>query len=376
MSKNKRKRGKCTTKSTRLTKKVTKWSSQKLGKFLKSKGINEEVIKIIIDKQKVDGSSFLGLTTVKLEKWGIPGGPAIKIENLVKEIQGGKRPITGEVFLLFDHSNLLEQGKETVKHEENLVDKPNLYIDYKRLQEKILDKRNLGDPSEIFCSCYSQSHDKKIDNLWNKRRKQGFVIKLIKQKPNSTREKKVDTSLIVRGMEILYTREPGILVIVAGDSDYTPLVQKALDKEWKVEIWFWSLGLSREYKSELSNKFGINYSLHLLDDEYKKFTYARSPESPREFTFEIEHKCVENLEDEDLLKIFVDLDLFGWWHWDNYNHLLVYVNTEKQRKEVKKTLKRFEECEEHENNENNKNLNLALDLDKNKLRENKFCYIT
>ncbi|CAI2168185.1 3593_t:CDS:2 [Funneliformis geosporum] len=376
MSKNKRKRNcyKINAKSVRRpTKEVNEWNFQELRKFLESRDIKYEDIKIIIDEQKVDGSSFLGLTAVSLERWGMLGGPAIKIENLVKEIQGNKRPFTGEIFLLVDHSNLLEQGKDTVKRYEKLVYKPNIYIEYEQLRKTIINGRKSGDSAEIFCSQFPKHNDKRLDNLWNKRRKQGFIVNIIEQKSHKTREKKVDTSLTVQGMKkILDDNDPGILAIVAGDSDYVPLVEQALEKGWKVEIWFWSSGLSGEYKPELSNKFGINYSLHFLDDEYKKFTYARSPESPREFTFEIEHKCVENLEDEDLLKIFVDLDLFGWWHWNNNNHLLVYVNTEKQKEEVEKVFNRFEE---HEENEEQENLNLALYLDKNKLNGNKFCYL-
>ncbi|CAG8509705.1 6768_t:CDS:2 [Funneliformis mosseae] len=387
----------CTAKSVcPTTNEVNGWNLQEIRKFLESKNIKLEDIIIIIE-QEVDGSSFLKLTAADLERWGILGGPAIKIESLIKEIQGsnsnnslhtakgtrptedpkniideeirdkwpdfwlpwfhslyffftygfrhvgGKRPLTGDIFLLFDHSNLLEQGKETVKRCENLVDKPILYIEYEQLRKTIAKGRNLGDLAVIYCSRFSQSHDKRMDNLWNKRIEQGFAVNLIKQRPNSTREKKVDTSLIVQGMKILYTKEPGTLIIIAGDGDYIPLVQSALDKGWKVEIWFWGSGLSGEYKPELSNTFGTNYSLHVLDDEYKKVTYARGPESPRKFTFEIKHEYVENLKDDDLLKIFVDIDLFGWWHWINNNTLKVYVNTEKQEEEVRKKLKIFEE---------------------------------
>ncbi|CAG8704245.1 17325_t:CDS:2, partial [Funneliformis caledonium] len=176
-----------TAKSIRPTKEVNKWSFQEFRKFLESKDIKYEDI-IIIDKQNVDGSSFLELTAKTLERWGILGGPAIKIEKLIKEF---KRGFTGEIFLLVDHSNLIEQGKETVKRDENLVDKPNLYIEYEKLRKMIVKGRKLGGPTEIFCSRHSQNHDdKKFDRLWNKRRKQGFVVNLIEQKPHKTREKK------------------------------------------------------------------------------------------------------------------------------------------------------------------------------------------
>ncbi|CAI2168002.1 13684_t:CDS:2 [Funneliformis geosporum] len=300
---------KLSSKSTRHTKEVDEWSIRELCKFLESRNIRYEDLKIIINE----------------------------------EIRRGKIPFTGEISLLVDHSNLLEQGKEIVKRYENVVEKPNLYVDYEQLRKTIIKGRKSGGSAEIFCSQHSQKqYDKRLDRLWNKRRDQGFVVNLIKQNPNSTREKKVDTTLVMHGMKILKERDPGILVIVAGDSDYVPLVEHALEKGWKVEIWFWSSGLSREYKPEFS-KFGKNYSLHFLDEKYKKFTYARGPESPREFTFKIKHECVEILEEEPLLQLFVKWDVFGWWHWINNDHLLVYVNTEKQKEELARLFKLIEE---------------------------------
>ncbi|CAG8491638.1 13017_t:CDS:2 [Funneliformis caledonium] len=291
-----------TAKSSRPTKEVNEMSFQELRKFLESKDIKYEDLKNIIDE----------------------------------EIRGRKKPFTGKITTLVDHSNLLEQGKGIVMRDENVVDKPNLYVDYEQLRKTIAKGRKLGGPVEIFCSRHSQNlDDKRLDRLWDKRRDQGFVVNLIKQRPNTKREKKVDTTLVMHGMKFLKERDPGILAIVAGDSDYVPLVEHALEKGWKVEIWFWSLGLSGEYKPEFS-KFGRNYSLHFLDDEYKKFTYARGPESPRKFTFEIKHKCVEVLKEEPLLQLFVKWDLFGWWHWINNDHLLIYVNTEKQKEELER----------------------------------------
>ncbi|CAG8730294.1 1170_t:CDS:2, partial [Funneliformis caledonium] len=85
-------------------------------------------------------------------------------------------------------------------------------------------------------------------------------------------------------MKFLKERDPKILAIVAGNSDYVPLVEHALEKGWKVEIWFWSLGLS---------------------GEYKKFTYSCESKSPRKFTFEIKHKCIEVLKEELLLQLII-----------------------------------------------------------------------
>ncbi|CAG8671010.1 2162_t:CDS:2, partial [Funneliformis mosseae] len=265
-----------TAKSSRPTKEVNEMSFQELRKFLESKDIKYEDLKNIIDE----------------------------------EIRGRKKTFTGKITTLVDHSNLLEQGKGIVMRDENVVDKPNLYVDYEQLRKTIAKGRKLGGPVEIFCSRHSQNlDDKRLDRLWDKRRDQGFIVNLIKQRPNTKREKKVDTTLVMHGMKFLKERDPGILAIVAGDSDYVPLVEHALEKGWKVEIWFWSLGLSGEYEPEFLNLEEIIVSTFWM----------------------MNIKNLHMLVDQNLL-----WDLFGWWHWINNDHLLIYVNTEKQKEELER----------------------------------------
>ncbi|CAG8436480.1 4151_t:CDS:2, partial [Funneliformis mosseae] len=228
--------------STLPTKKeVESWNRQELCNFLISKGIEDKEIKIIIDKQKVDGSTFLELTTETLQKWKIPGGPDIKILKLVNEIQGGIKPFTGKVSVLVDNFSLLKQGEKTVRFYERDVDRVKMLVSYKNLQSFILNGRELGGPLEIICS-YS-SMRKKLVRFWDKIKSQGFVVHPIKKKPIMTREKRVDMQLATRGEQILEERNPGILVIVTGDSGFKPLIRSAMKKGWKVEIWFLSFGI-------------------------------------------------------------------------------------------------------------------------------------
>src|SRR6266487_2526117 len=71
---------------------VKEWDTRQLNEFLKARLKNIDAhINTITEVQQVDGDSFLDLTAVDFERWSIPGGPAKKIERLIKEIQGGKR---------------------------------------------------------------------------------------------------------------------------------------------------------------------------------------------------------------------------------------------------------------------------------------------
>ncbi|CAI2177226.1 538_t:CDS:2 [Funneliformis geosporum] len=263
-----------TAKCTSPTKvEVESLNDQEFREFLKSRNIGNEYVTNIIDKQKVNGKSFLSLNAETLERWEIPGGPAIEIENLIIEIQGGKRSFTGKVNIIVDNSNLLEQGRETMVKDS--VKMKRLRINFEVLQALILNQREL-DCSEIFCSYTSKS--KNLDKFWAKLEYQNFVVHSIKQRSYTKREKKLDTTLVVRGMRILLReRAPGILAIVSGDADYVPLIHEALKEGWKVELWFWSLGFAEEYKKIV--KFEKSLSVHYLDDELKDILYDATKRS-------------------------------------------------------------------------------------------------
>ncbi|CAI2177568.1 3892_t:CDS:10, partial [Funneliformis geosporum] len=300
-------------------KEVLGWKSQKLHEFLKSNCIFDKDIKIITDKVQEDGSYFLLMNSKSLGEWGIDDITARKIETLIEENQ--VEPNTGEVSILIDHSNLFKQGQKIM---EKIVDKPNLRVSYERLQSVILNERNLGGPSEIFYSKYNNN----LDEFGAKYGDQGFNVNPIEQRTDMNKEKKVDVSLVIRGMEILENRLPGILVIVTGDSDFLPLVKAAFNRGWKVETWFWSRGLNMEYKSD---EFKKNYSLNYLD---KHILYARELKLSRELNYNIKDKNVKLLKDKDLLQLFAELKLFGCWRWINDDHLSIAVHTKKQYNEA------------------------------------------
>jgi len=62
---------------------------------------------------------------------------------------------------------------------------------------------------------------------------------------NKNKEKRVDMKLgISMVVETLFkAKDPGILVLVAGDGDYEPALEEILKAGWKVEIRFWASGM-------------------------------------------------------------------------------------------------------------------------------------
>ncbi|CAG8615876.1 3588_t:CDS:2, partial [Ambispora gerdemannii] len=75
--------------------------------------------------------------------------------------------------------------------------------------------------------------------------------------------------------------DPGILVLIAGDRGYKPIIKRALKHNWTVETWFWH-----------------------LDDSYRSFSYGLGPDPTGENqVLEITNgDIIQNLEDEDIMK--------------------------------------------------------------------------
>ena len=76
---------------------------------------------------------------------------------------------------------------------------------------------------------------------------QGFTVNIFDRDIKSHREKEVDTQLTISATEIIISNDPGVLVLIAGDRDYKPLVKLALQHNWLVETWFWSSGMKMSY---------------------------------------------------------------------------------------------------------------------------------
>jgi uncharacterized LabA/DUF88 family protein len=65
----------------------------------------------------------------------------------------------------------------------------------------------------------------------------GFEVKVHNRDYVSGKEKAVDTELTMQGTSAIYeTPTPAVLVIASADRDFIPLVNKAHEKGWSVEM--------------------------------------------------------------------------------------------------------------------------------------------
>ena len=70
-----------------LADEIKKYDTEKLISFLQERGLGLDLDdENIIRKEKITGQDFFDITEEKLEKWGMPGGPAMRL--LWKNVEG------------------------------------------------------------------------------------------------------------------------------------------------------------------------------------------------------------------------------------------------------------------------------------------------
>ena len=176
-------------------------------------------------------------------------------------------------FVFVDNSNVWIEGKyvSAVKrgfakdiydaHSRKLQDN-GWAVDFGRLLYEVTET-NISDIKDAILFG-SKPTDK--DSLWKTMEQCGFrVVSLPRNIAN--KEKQIDTGIVAEILETLYTRatEDDIFVLVMGDSDYVPVMQRISNKNVKTVVAFWE-NVSGELKKAAGQY--IN-----LSDVIEKITY-------------------------------------------------------------------------------------------------------
>ncbi|CAJ0877192.1 4068_t:CDS:2 [Entrophospora sp. SA101] len=287
---------------------IKKMTRSELMEFLrrhKELDLDEEELRIF-EKQKVSGRDFFLLTKKDLLAFNLPGGPAIRIAEFINELK--KPRSTGLVHVYIDNSNVFIEGKFNIGQLEYIFDAEKilyhinqLHIEYGQLLALVQDGHGLGGAPVLVGSRLPPN-----DSLWKRIQKQGYEVTVYDQ--NAENRKKVDMEIGASMMDTIQNYNPGILVLIAGDGDYVPVINRVLNKGWAVEIWFWSSGISNDLKSKVLFK--------PLDICYKYFSCGYGPEpTGKKQVLEItDGDTIQDWRDKEVMECFTALNLFCWWN--------------------------------------------------------------
>lgn len=174
-------------------------------------------------------------------------------------------------YVYVDNSNVWIEGMHVSAVENGLA--PNLWA---ALEHRICDydwKLDFGklhafaggDPAGIGRAVLYGSRPPANDSLWDMARKKGFEVVVHDRNP-SNREKKIDTSIAADILADSYERmKPGEddVALVAGDSDYVPVVEKLVGRGITFNVVFWDHA-ARELKEAASAFVSLNPHLQHL----------------------------------------------------------------------------------------------------------------
>ncbi|RHZ65757.1 hypothetical protein Glove_311g15 [Diversispora epigaea] len=250
-------------------------------------GLSRKNLNILKD-QKVSGSDFLLLTEKKLLEppYKLSGEQSSRIANYINNLKEHNSNLFTEG--RFTVGNLEQTG--TFNHQRNSFYFNQLYIDHGHLISTVLNGRRMGSNPVIV-----GSRPPPNDSLWN----QDYNVTIKDRKPNM--------ELAVSAVTIFLNKGPGIFVLIAGCGGYEPLIFRAVKHNWKIEIWFWSSGIS--------SCFARKSFFYSLDNLYQYFTYVYGQDPTRKsYTLEITGEAVGKWENDEIMNCFVSSQLFARWY--------------------------------------------------------------
>jgi uncharacterized LabA/DUF88 family protein len=144
--------------------------------------------------------------------------------------------------------------------------KHNIKVDYEKLKNAITRDRELHGIFLYEGVVYPISPEKK---MWYEdlSKRSGYVIKASFDKITSSGviEKKVDINIAIDIISLAYENAYDTAVLVSGDGDFVPVVNKVKGLDKKVELWAFRYSLANALKDELGQE-----NIYYIDDILSK----------------------------------------------------------------------------------------------------------
>ena len=184
-------------------------------------------------------------------------------------------------FVYVDNSNVWIEGRraaavvndlayDIADAIENKILDFNWKYDFGKLLELVGGKKNGLKKAYLFGSRPPQN-----DSLWEAARQGGFEV-IVEDRNAQNREKKIDTGIVAQMMEDSYEciadKTIDEMILVAGDKDYVPAVNRISKRGIRVVVYFWD-----HAASELKDNAAEFVSLNKYINVFSRQKYALVP---------------------------------------------------------------------------------------------------
>ena len=155
------------------------------------------------------------------------------------------------VIILIDYGNIM-----------HIFDDLDVEIDFGKLLKEISQNRNVID-TYMYMGVPYTIRPTKIGWFQKLKRKYNITVKFryLKEDPSGKKkEKGIDVLLVVDMISLVYENVYDELILVSGDADYIPAIEKVLSLKKKVEIWSFKQSLSWQWKNKVGKE-----NIYLMD---------------------------------------------------------------------------------------------------------------
>ena len=183
-----------------------------------------------------------------------------------------------KVWIYVDDSNLWIEGKKAYAEAHKLLtsEDPRARFDIGKLHEVVAEGREVG--GRILYG----SKPPPVDTVWARVEEQGWKVDIKQKSYHTGKEKQVDVQLVADIVDLVGQMKNGTVIIVSGDSDYIPAINKALTRGWKVEVWSWERALSADIREH--DRRGKGLRVEELNGHIHHIMSVNSSFDPTRFT--------------------------------------------------------------------------------------------
>lgn len=179
-----------------------------------------------------------------------------------------------EYTIYLDNSNVFIEGQKVSAVRKGLARDIN-HAANKKIKDHTY-RLDFGKLIQITCGYDSLINQAKLygsrppaqDTVWEMAKQKGFTTAIF-DRSRYNKEKQVDTSIVVHMMEDIFALEPGtnVIVLVAGDADFVPVVNAAKKKGFTVKVAYW--GHASHLLKAAASEFQ-NLNSFLIDLSYSR----------------------------------------------------------------------------------------------------------